>query len=250
DSLVHAGRLAAIGELASGVAHDIDNPLTVIVLSDEMILRLYKKAEQEGEHVPQEKICALANDVLRASASIRKLSNHLRNFSRGMSEKREYVDLYDSIGDALFMTNNKIVVNNVNVRTEVGKGQHFIYACPNHIEQVFINLVSNACDAMAQQEERQLLFTVTSQEHDGSDCWACRVADTGMGIPEPIRKEIFNSFFTTKEPGKGTGLGLSICRGIVAEYSGTIEIASSTGEGTVFTVLLPKADLESVVSDQ
>lgn len=244
DSLVHAGRLAAVGELAAGVAHDIDNPLTVIVLSDEMIVRLLNKAEEEGEDPPVGKLRELARDVLRASSSIRKLSNHLRNFSRGMTEKREYVDLYTSLGDALFMTNNKVVTACVDVRSDVGKGQHFVHVCPNHVEQVFINLISNACDAMAGREKRELLLTVTSQEFEGEDCWACHVADTGTGIPEEIRKEIFNSFFTTKEPGKGTGLGLSICRGIIAEYGGIIDIESTPGEGSVFSVLLPKADME------
>lgn len=250
DSLVHAGRLAAVGELASGVAHDIDNPLTVIVLSDEMIVRLLKKAEEEGLDPPVGKVRELASDVLRASASIRKLSNHLRNFSRGMTEKREYVDLYSSFGDALFMTNNKVVTAGVDVRTEVGAGQHFVHACPNHVEQVFINLISNACDAMAGRDKRELLLTVTSRDFEGEDCWACNVADTGTGIPEEIQKEIFNSFFTTKEPGKGTGLGLSICRGIIAEYGGIIDIDSTPGEGSVFSVILPKADMEPGQSDQ
>jgi len=232
------------------VAHDIDNPLTVIVLSDEMIVRILKKAEEEGEHPPVEKLRELASDVLRATGSIRKLSNHLRNFSRGMTEKREYVDLYTSVGDALFMTNNKVVTAGVDVRIEVGSGQHFVHACPNHVEQVLINLISNACDAMAGGEKREMQLTVTSQDFEGEDCWACNVSDTGTGIPEEIQKEIFSSFFTTKEPGKGTGLGLSICRGIIAEYGGIIDLKSTPGEGSVFSVLLPKADLEPGEGDQ
>jgi len=241
QSLVHAGRLAAIGELASGVAHDINNPLTVVMLSNDMIMKAVGKAEIAPD-APLGRLESWAKDILRAARSIRKLCDHLRNFSRGMAEKREIIDLYDSVGDALFIANNRIVSAHVEVDSKLEKGSCFIYACPNHVEQVFVNLITNACDAMLDRPTRKLTISVEECEMDEADSWKCDVADTGGGIPEDIINDIFSSFFTTKEKGKGTGLGLSICRGIVSEHNGSIEAKSKVGKGTVFSVIFPKSE--------
>jgi PAS domain S-box-containing protein len=241
DGLVHAGRLAAIGELASGVAHDINNPLTVILLSTEMAGRAMQAADPKAP--PVDRLLAWSNDVRKASKAIQKLVEHLRNFSRGMVEKSELLDLYDTIGDALFMTNNKIVGASVTARSDVARGKHLVNGCPNRLEQVFVNLIANACDAMAGRPRRELRICIEPCRRPEGDFWRCDVADTGAGIPENLLEEVFQSFFTTKEKGKGTGLGLSISRGIVAEHKGAIEVRSKVGEGTTFSVFLPRAEL-------
>lgn len=242
NSLVHAGRLAAIGEMASGVAHDINNPLTVILLSNEMALREIEKT-QCGLETPQARVKSYVQDVQKASRSIQKLADHLRNFSRGMAEKYEIIDLYDSISDALFITNNKLQSNGVELKCDIRKGRNLINGCSNHIEQVFVNLIGNACDAMSDRDERVLTISIESHCRDGLAYWRCDVVDTGAGIPPELHEDVFHAFFTTKEKGKGTGLGLSISRGIIRDHKGDIDLHSKPGCGAVFSVFLPQAVL-------
>lgn len=241
QSLVHAGRLAAIGELASGVAHDINNPLTVILLSNEMMLKELNRTDvPSGTSMDRAK--SFAQDVQKASKSIQKLADHLRNFSRGMVEKYEVIDLYDSIADALFITKNKIQTSNVDVNNNVKKGMHLINGCANHMEQVFVNLIGNACDAMTDRPMRKLTLSTESCRRDNTNYWKCDIMDTGTGIPDKIIEEIFQSFFTTREKGEGTGLGLSISRGIIRDHKGDVEVSSEVGTGTTFSVYLPEVN--------
>ncbi|MBN2301902.1 MAG: PAS domain S-box protein [Lentisphaerae bacterium] len=241
QSLVHAGRLAAIGELASGVAHDINNPLTVILLSNEMVLKETERMDDAGKE-SAERISSFAKDVQKASKSIQKLSEHLRNFSRGMVEKYEPVDLAMSLSDAFFITKSKLNKIGVNVFNEVQAGKYYVLGCPNHLEQVLVNLIGNACDAMQDRPTRELRIDVNPVQRDGIDYWRCDVADTGGGVPDEISEDIFQSFFTTKKMGEGTGLGLSISRGIVRDHKGELELASVAGTGATFSVYLPKLE--------
>jgi len=240
QSLVHAGRLAAIGELASGVAHDINNPLTVILLSNEMLVRHLEALASSSKEL--ERVINYAKDIQRASHSIQKLADHLRSFSRGMVEKAEPLDLYASINDAIFITKSKITKTGTIVNNHTEPGKYFVCACPNNIEQVFVNIIGNACDAMEGREKRQLDISISPAERKGVKMWKCDITDTGTGIPPQIREEIFQSFFTTKEKGKGTGLGLSISRAIVRDHKGEIELVSEMGKGSTFSVLLPSIE--------
>lgn len=238
NSLVHAGRLAAIGELASGVAHDINNPLTVILISIEMLLK-----ELEAQAEPdKERMLACATNSKKASGSIQKLVDHLRTFSRGMVEQYECIDLFDVINDALFISGSRIKEHGIEVDAQLNKGSFFVMGCPNQLEQVFVNLIGNACDAMAEQPRRQLQINITAARRDESDHWRCEVSDTGCGIPENIRDDIFQSFYTTKPKGKGTGLGLSISRGIIRDHKGEIVLHSKDNNGSTFSVFLPKTN--------
>ena len=240
NSLVHAGRLAAIGELASGVAHDINNPLTVIFLSNDLMRRVLSQREPESvqEQDPLDKHTA---NIRRAAQSIQKLSDHLRNFSRGVAERQERLDIADSIADALFILDNKICKSQATIRNAIEKGVYFTKASPNQMEQVFVNLIGNACDAVTDRPTREIALSVTPCEREDTVCWRIDVADTGMGIAEKHREEVFRSFFTTKEKGKGTGLGLSISRGIIRDHKGDIELSSTMDEGSTFSVFMPQA---------
>ena len=238
NSLVHAGRLAAIGELASGVAHDINNPLTVVLLSNDLLKRKLAAAPESGVNV--EALQQHADDVTRAANSIRKIADHLRNFSRRMAEQYEAVDLFATISDALFITKSKVTQSGVCVQSNVTKGKYFTMGSPNQLEQVFVNLVGNACDAMRDSPTRDLHIAISLDERDAASFWRCDVADTGGGIPEDVRADIFKSFFTTKVKGEGTGLGLSISRGIVSEHGGALEVSSAMGRGSTFSIWLPR----------
>lgn len=237
--LVHAGRLAAIGELASGVAHDINNPLTVILMSNEVCIRILEQAEfPETENVGRLK--SSTRDVERATESIRNLVDHLRTFSRGVAETYTPIDVFDSIGDALFIDKNKIMECGVTVINRVSKGLYYVNGSRNQLEQVFVNLISNACDAMIERPERELTFSVGSAERDDRDILRFDVSDTGTGMPQKLLDEVFESFFTTKPAGEGTGLGLPISRTIIQEHGGDIEVESEPDKGTTIAVYLPR----------
>jgi len=241
---VHAGRLAAIGELASGVAHDINNPLTVILLANDLLLRtLGTMVVSDAEGL--DSLEKHSENIRRAAQSIQKLSEHLRNFSRGVAERQERLDVADSIADALFILDNKICKCGAVVSNRIEKGMYFIKASPNQMEQVFVNLIANACDAVAGRPEREITLSVMPCGRDGTSCWRVDVADSGTGIAREHLEEVFRSFFTTKEKGDGTGLGLSISRGIIRDHKGDIELASTVDKGSTFSVFLPRVDAKT-----
>ena len=111
------------------------------------------------------------------------------------------------------------------------------------MEQVFVNLITNACDAMAEQTDRNLQISISPCERNQHDFWRCDICDTGEGIPNEMINDIFQSFVTTKKKGEGTGLGLSIARGIVQEHDGDIEVNCNQSSGTTFSVYIPQANI-------
>ena len=238
--LIHASRLAAIGDLASGVAHDINNPLTIVLLSNEMLSRSLTELKgadpdqlQRAEH--------FAADVSKAAGAIQKLADHLRNFSRGMAEEHERLDVAAVISDALFMTMSKVKKSQVTVTNTIEKGLYEVMGSPNRLEQVFVNLIANACDALEEQSDGVLQIDIVPGTLEEVACWECRIQDNGHGIPEEHLADIFSSFFTTKPKGKGTGLGLSISRGIVRDHGGDVTVETSPDTGTTFSIFLPQA---------
>lgn len=239
NQVIHTSRLAAIGETASGVAHDINNPLTVILLSNEMLQRSINSSKDLSDSARQP-LVRCTSDIQKAGDRIQRLSNHLRNFSRGIVEKHETVDLFDVLSDALFMVGSRITHARVRANNQTVKGRYYVHGMPNQIEQVFVNLIANACDAMENCPTRNLTIEIRSAREFDKDCWACTVTDTGTGIAPEIMEDVFQSFFTTKPKGKGTGLGLSISQSIIADHKGKITLQSEVGKGTTFSVILPQ----------
>lgn len=242
NSLIHAGRLAAIGEMASGIAHDIKNPLNVLFLTNEMAMFTLNEL-RDTKSEAAEKLERSLKDTEKALEMIKKLSEHLSNFSRGVAEQYEIVDLHSIITDSLFITQNKIKMCKVNTQNNVKKGFYFTKGAPNQLQQVFVNLIANACDAMAETKGRCLTLSIYPDKRNGTGYWKCDVSDTGIGIPKDVLENVFQSFFTTREKGEGTGLGLSISRGIIKNHEGDIEVHSEEGKGTTFSVYLPCAEL-------
>ncbi|MBW1800977.1 MAG: PAS domain S-box protein [Deltaproteobacteria bacterium] len=236
NSLIHAGRLAAIGEMASGIAHDIKSPLNALLLANQGALLTLDNMPTKTKEIEQ--IERSLKGMKKALEMIRNLSEHLTNFSRGMTEQFELVDIYSVISDSLFITHNKILKCGVDLENNIQKGAYFTKGAFNQLEQVFVNLISNACDAMAETKGGSLSLAISPYKSNGSEYWKCEVSDTGHGIPEKDRNMIFQSFYTTKERGKGTGLGLSISRGIIENHEGKIAVQSEEGRGTTFSVFL------------
>ncbi len=235
NQLLHSSRLAAIGELSSCIAHDIANPLAVISLYGEMM----QETIEDG--VTEENLEGLYDNlrsIQLSTKTIIKLVTGMRNFSRKSEMVLEPVDLGNIIDEAFFMVANKM--NEVTVVCNI-KPQTLIMGMHNELEQVFMNLFSNACDAMSQLKREEKILTI---DIDGTDPenYLVSVKDSGSGVPESAAKHIFDSFYTTKGRDKGTGLGLSICKSVIENHKGVISLNSEPNQGAEFLIKLPKLE--------
>jgi len=230
--LIQSGKLAAVGTLAAGVAHELNQPL--------MVIRGYAQELQADRRLADEET---REDLRRIEAQTTRMGaiiNHLRDFSRQSKGKRQGTDLSQVVTQALTFLGQQLKTRNVEVVRELDPVLPAVWADPLQIEQVLLNLVTNARDAM----EKAGKGTITIRtEVAGDGRIALSVTDTGIGIPPDLQARIFDPFFTTKEIGKGTGLGLSICHGIMEEHGGEIRLESpvADGRGARFTLLLPIA---------
>jgi PAS domain S-box-containing protein len=245
EGIVHTERLAAIGELTSGIAHDINNPLALIRCCCDMINDIFndKRDSPNGRLNEMEEYVA---DIDRASKSIEKLSRQMLDFSRGVSESAALVDLGGVVLDGLFLMNSKVTRCLVTVHHDIQPGNFFVKGVDNKLQQIFANLIRNASDAMVEVDTREMTITIVEDMYKEQKCWRCDVTDTGIGIPREKHKILFDSFFTTKPKGEGTGLGLSISRGIARDHKGDILVSSHVGKGTTFSVYLPILNVDSL----
>ena len=238
DGLLHAGRLAAIGELAAGVVHDINNPLTAVALATSVLQQLLDTRVTLADDV-RDQATELFAMIKDSTDTMESISSRLRDFARGVKDQHKPVDLFDTIHDALFILGHRIASNKVQTICPIIKARHWIFGDHNQIEQVFLNLFANACDAMAQREVRDLTIGIAQEVKESRPFWRCTVCDTGEGIKGEDAEQVFKAFYTTKPRGKGTGLGLSIARSILTEHGGDITLESEFGHGTTFSVWLP-----------
>ncbi len=226
EQLIVTDRLATIGELASGIAHELNNPLTSVIGFSELVMR--KEVPEEA----REYLEIINREAKRTSGIVR----NLLTFARKQAPTKEPVDVQSVLQVILDLRAYEEKVSNVEVSTRFAPDLPEIMADGSQLQQVFLNVVLNAEQAMLDASGRGTL-TITT-ERSGN---AIRVsfADDGPGISEDDLGHIFDPFFTTKDVGKGTGLGLSICYGIVTEHGGKMYAESEVGKGTTFTVELP-----------
>lgn len=238
DNLIHTGRLAAIGELAAGIVHDLNNPITAVILASSVLKQALRNSEVPVDEL-REQVTACCDTVDESAATMEHLTTRLRDFSRGVKERHGVVDLFDPTNDALFILAHRLRHGNIQVRCPVVKAKHWILGDRNQIQQLFLNLFANACDAMGNRPVRELTVDIVADSLNDAPAWRCAVSDTGEGIPQELQENVFKAFFTTKPRGQGTGLGLSITRSILKEHNGTISLASTPGKGTTFFITLP-----------
>jgi len=220
--------MTALGELAAGLAHELNQPLTVIKGLSMSMLRSLEPGGPEYEKLQL---------ITSASDKMALIIKHLGIFSRSESIQTELVDLAETINNALVMVRELLAENRIKVAMKIDPIPN-VQGSPNRLEQVIINLVTNAKDSMP--SGGRLTITAFPVKSRGRDCVRLCIGDTGCGIsPEHIGR-VFDPFFTTKEAGKGTGLGLSISYGIIKEHFGEITVDSSAG-GTTFNITLPVA---------
>jgi len=227
--LVQAAKLAAVGELAAGVAHEINNPATTI-LSRASFLLSQKDASRSPDD--QEDLEAIVNQAQR----IAQITRGLLLFSRPQSMRLRATPIEPIIETALHPVKSRLDAQHISVATDLEPGLPWVGADPDSLARALENLFRNAADAMPQ--EGTLRIRAATDNSAGS-ALRLEITDTGMGIAPDNLERIFDPFFTTKEVGKGTGLGLSIVHGIIQEHYGTITVASQPGAGTTFTIILP-----------
>lgn len=236
EQLVQAGKMATLGELTTGVAHELNNPLNNIGLFVGNAIDLMELGASDQPRVLAE--------LKNAMGQVRKASeiiSHLRKFGRAAPVSREPVVLNDVIERALALMHQQLRMRQIEVRVELCPEQCTVLGNAIQIEQVFINLLNNSRDAVANAPEREIHILCSIDEGAAE----IRFRDTGQGIPEGLEQRIFDPFFTTKEVGEGTGLGLSITYSIIKDHDGTISVEKTPrGGGAVFLIRLPLANGE------
>ena len=238
DMLIQSEKLAVLGQLAAGVAHEINNPLFVISGRAEMMLK-YKDKDKDTKN--NSKI------ILEQSEKIRHIVARLLDFSHKRVFKLEPLDINGVVEKAISLLNYQVKTENVKLTKELDFNLPEILGDNSHLQEVFLNIMLNAVQAM----EREGTLTVRTRKEKvteyelrktdrfklGAELLVIEFEDTAEGMDEETLKKIFNPFFSTKE--KGTGLGLSICYGIIEAHRGTIEVQSKLGKGSIFIVKLP-----------
>jgi PAS domain S-box-containing protein len=239
--LIQAGKLTTLGVMAAGMAHEINQPLNVIQVSADYILKMLRK----GQALDPAELKEVAEDIIANVGRASFVIKHVRDFSRQSELRRTRVDLNDPIRDVFKILGHQLKSHQVEVELDFDPALPKVLADHNRLEQVFVNLVSNAIDAMDEKGERPEMpdktkrLAIRTYAEDGRV--AAEVADTGTGMTEAVRKKIFEPFFTTKKTGKGTGLGISISYGIVKDYEGNITVETEPGRGTTFKLTFPAA---------
>jgi PAS domain S-box-containing protein len=235
--LMAADRMASMGLLAAGVAHEINTPLAVIAANLAHLESATIRSRTSGQPSPEHDE-ALA-DAIEATRRVREIVGDLRLFSRGDEDQRRAVSVREALESALRLAWNEIR-HRARLDCEFGPVPD-VLASESRLGQVFLNLLTNATHAIPEGKLESNQITVRAGT-DPSGWAVVEVKDTGSGIPPELRERVFDPFFTTKPVGVGTGLGLSICRRIVGDIGGRIEITSELGRGSSFRVLMPPTD--------
>lgn len=238
---IHSNKMQALGELASGVAHDINNDLTVILGNLSLLKGNREPTDEEWKYLER---------AAEAAEKIRDLSKQLLVFSRKEAMKIRPINVSEAITGAIKLLRN-VKMENVKIELEFAPNLPLINADRSMIQTAIINLVTNACDAMPRGGNIKITTSIINIEQDMTlknpeakkgKYIMVKVADTGTGIPKEIMDKIFDPFFTTKPVGKGTGMGLSTVHGVVKNHGGWVDVESEVGKGTTFTLYFPVPD--------
>ena len=230
SQLFRSEKLASLGKLAAGVAHEINNPLTGILTNSSLLLDDLEKADPRREDVEV---------IVKETIRCREIVKRLLDFARQTKPQKQLININSIIENIILLVRNQTSFRNIVIQKELSENIPDVMADRDQIQQVFVNIIINSSEAMAGGGS----LTIESKLAEQSDSILIRFTDTGPGIPDDIKEKIFDPFFTTKE--QGTGLGLSISYGIIEQHGGDISIESKRGEGTKFTIRLPIYSQES-----
>jgi len=236
--------MATLGEMATGVAHELNQPLSVIKTASTFLIKKIDKKELIQENILFTLCGEIDSHVDRAT----KIITHMRQFGRMSDMKIEKVQINDILRSAYQFFSQQLKVRGIEVDWDVQEHLPEVMGNPDRLEQVLINLLINARDAIEEKYQGadfrlgDKLISLKSYVKDHRV--TVEVSDTGTGIPKKIADKIFEPFYTTKDVGKGTGLGLSISYGIIREIGGEIRVGRKDGEGARFVIEFPTVDEE------
>jgi PAS domain S-box-containing protein len=228
--LIQSEKMAAIGQLAGGVAHEINNPIGVILGFAQSIAKRIQ--EDDPLYMP-------LKSIEREAIRCKNLVGNLLTFSRSGKTQTELIDINQTVDETLSLIEAQTKLKNIDITREYETGLPQIIVNKNQIQQVIVNICNNAADAIQENGK------ITIGAKKAGDHIVIEISDTGPGMAEEIKKHIFEPFFTTKDVGKGTGLGLSLCYEIIRKHHGIIEVESEAGKGATFIVKLPIHDLKN-----
>jgi C4-dicarboxylate-specific signal transduction histidine kinase len=234
EQLVQAGKLATLGELTTGVAHELNNPLNNIGL---FIGNAIDLIELRVANTSPERILHELHNAMQQVRKATEIISHLRTFGRAAPVSYEPVVIEQVVHRALSLMQEQLRLRQIEVHLHFPADEAIVMGNAIQLEQVFVNLLTNARDALANMPRKLITIACEVKEN----LVELQVADTGPGIPAGLEQRIFDPFFTTKEVGAGTGLGLSITYGIIKEHQGTIQVDNRADEGACFLIQLPLA---------
>jgi signal transduction histidine kinase len=238
NEVIRSEKLASVGRLAAGIAHEIGNPIGIIL----GYLGLIKKRDIRDEE-KEDFLYRIESEITRINRIIRQLLD----FSRPSSGKPEKTPAHELIMNTINMLKPQPMMEDISITFALEAASDTVFADPNQLQQVFLNIIMNAADFLAGKnlsEDSSSKKEIILQSKNADDYIELRIMDNGPGIPEEERDHIFDPFYTTKEPGKGTGLGLAVCYRIVEGLGGTIRIEGEIGEGTTIIITLPNYGIE------
>jgi signal transduction histidine kinase len=236
EQLVQSGKIAAIGTLTSGVAHELNNPINNIVLTAEAL-------KEDFAQLGQEEALEMIQDILVQSGRASDIVKNLLDFSRSEQPEFEEVSINSVIRETLKLVQNQVTLSGIEVKKDLPADLPNILGNIKTLQQVFLNLFINSIQAMKDGGILSIRGLVSEDRH-----WLkVEVTDTGAGITLDDLPHIFEPFYTTKEVGRGTGLGLSVSFSIAQKHGGHIEVKSQVGQGSTFTVFLPVLAEEEII---
>ncbi len=238
--LLHAGKLAALGELSAGLAHELNNPIGGILGYSQFLLEKFKARENPGDE--NSKLFAHYLELItRESKRCKTILCNLLKFSNAAEGTKEKININIVLADTLDIVQHQIKFEEINFITHYYPALPLILADANQLQQVFLNILINAIKSIAKKNEGEILVHSSLKTRDDTSLAEIRISDNGCGIPPEYREKIFHPFFTTHHPGEGTGLGLSLSYGIIQDHGGKLTFDTETGKGTTFIITLPGA---------
>ena len=240
EELLRSEKLASLGQLAASVAHEVNNPLAGILVYIKLLLKKYKSQELQSEWA-ETQLLKMERELERTTRIIR----NLLGFARKSKPSMNPVEINKVVEAALLLVGNQISLENINLEKKLDPQLPLVLADFDQIQQVLINIILNATQAMPDGGTLEIATSVAEAvkiNESVKNAVRIDIKDTGVGIPKENLNDLFTPFFTTKEKGKGVGLGLSVVHGIIGEHKGKIEIDSEPSKGTTFTIYLEVMD--------
>jgi PAS domain S-box-containing protein len=238
EDLIRVDRLAEMGRIAAGVAHEINNPLAVINQAagwGSVVAKDAKGLTPED----REELEKVFEDIIKQTKRCRDRTKQVLGFARDSEPTRKEIDIHELLKETVAFLDPELKYKQIEILYQFTEGPLILQSDPKQLEQVFVNLLTNATYAIKEKGEGKGQITLRTSASD-TDA-EIQVSDTGTGMDEEVRAKIFDLFFTTKPAGKGTGLGLPICHNIVKKLGGEMTCESRIGEGTTFTIRIPQA---------